>query len=75
MRAAQCLGFEFISRTPESVTIAVFGVRRVYEVLAVNEFTSSRKRMSVLVRRPDGTTCLLCKGADNVILPALATSE
>jgi phospholipid-translocating ATPase len=64
-----------VSRTPESVTISVFGVRTVYEVLAVNEFTSSRKRMSVLVRRPDQTLCLLCKGADNVILPALAGSR
>ncbi len=72
VRAAQCLGFEFLERTPTSVTLSVFGVRLVYSVLATNEFTSSRKRMSVLVRRPNGTLCLFCKGADNVILPNLS---
>lgn len=36
------------------------------QVLAVNEFTSTRKRMSVLVRQ-DNQYILMAKGADNVM--------
>lgn len=32
-----------------------------YEVLAVLEFNSTRKRQSSLVRQPDGTIVLYCK--------------
>lgn len=40
-----------------------------YEVLCTIPFTSTRKRMSVIVRLPtqDRRILLLCKGADNVI--------
>jgi magnesium-transporting ATPase (P-type) len=34
----------------------------VYEVLDVIEFSSARKRMSVVVRMPDQRICLFCKG-------------
>ena len=45
-----------------------------YEVLAVNEFNSTRKRMSVLVVEPvTGKHVLFCKGADNVILERACT--
>ena len=40
----------------------------VYEVLATIDFTSARKRMSILVRTPSGKIKLYIKGADNVIL-------
>eukprot|EP00547_Thalassionema_nitzschioides_P003527 CAMPEP_0194205570 /NCGR_PEP_ID=MMETSP0156-20130528/4811_1 /TAXON_ID=33649 /ORGANISM="Thalassionema nitzschioides, Strain L26-B" /LENGTH=1394 /DNA_ID=CAMNT_0038931875 /DNA_START=438 /DNA_END=4619 /DNA_ORIENTATION=+ len=48
------------------------GVREeVWEVLAVNKFDSTRKRMSVLVRSPPelgSIPMLLCKGADSAML-------
>jgi len=37
-----------------------------YEILNVLEFTSSRKRMSVVVRMPDNTIKLMIKGAVNM---------
>lgn len=45
-----------------------------YELLHVLEFNSSRKRMSVIIRKmdEDGRIFLLCKGADNVIFERLA---
>ena len=43
----------------------------VYEVLDVIEFTSARKRMSVIVRMPDQRFCLFCKGADSAITKLL----
>lgn len=46
-----------------------------YEVLNVLEFTSTRKRMSVIVRCPDGAIRLLCKGADNVIYERLSSDS
>jgi phospholipid-transporting ATPase len=38
-----------------------------YQVLAQLDFTSSRRRMDTLVRAPDGSIMLFCKGADSVM--------
>lgn len=42
-----------------------------YQVLEVLEFNSTRKRMSVIIRAPDGKLKLLCKGADTVMYERL----
>lgn len=42
------------------------GERR-YKLLQVIEFDSTRKRMSVIVRTPEGKILILCKGADSII--------
>ncbi|KAF9540200.1 hypothetical protein EC957_004559 [Mortierella hygrophila] len=39
-----------------------------YEILNIIEFSSKRKRMSVIYRMPDGQICLFTKGADSIIL-------
>ncbi|TMW57079.1 hypothetical protein Poli38472_003004 [Pythium oligandrum] len=39
-----------------------------YEILRVLYFSSDRKRMSVIVRDPEGRVKVICKGADSVIL-------
>lgn len=41
-------------------------------MLNICEFNSTRKRMSSLIRGPDGKIKLYCKGADTVILERLA---
>ncbi|CAM9921143.1 unnamed protein product, partial [Ectocarpus fasciculatus] len=46
-----------------------------YEVLRILDFTSARKRMSVIVRDPDGRVRILCKGADSVMIPRLARNS
>ncbi|KAG6887394.1 hypothetical protein C0992_012440 [Termitomyces sp. T32_za158] len=49
-----------------------------YRLLNILEFTSARKRMSVVVRKldeDDGRVFLLCKGADNVIFERLREGE
>ena len=49
------------------------GVDREYEILAVLEFSSARKRMSVIVRdNEEDQIWLMCKGADDVILSRLS---
>ena len=47
----------------------------IYELLALIEFTSSRKRMSVLVKTKEGKILLLSKGADSVIMARLASDQ
>lgn len=42
-----------------------------YQVLAELPFDSDRKRMSLVLRAPDGDVRLLTKGADTVMLPLL----
>ena len=76
VRAAQDLGFLVVSRSSQSITLRHIDSsrqeqRHVYEVLDVIEFSSKRKRMSILVRCPDGRIWLLCKGADSVLVPRL----
>jgi len=41
-------------------------------MLNVCEFTSTRKRMSVVLRDPQGRILLMCKGADTVITERLS---
>lgn len=46
-----------------------------FEILNVIEFTSSRKRMSVIVKTPENKIMLMTKGADSVILPRLSNGQ
>ena len=66
VQGAKELGFVFDTRTPDYAIVDVLGVKEKYEVLNVLEFTSARKRMSVIVRTPEGKIKLYCKGADTV---------
>lgn len=42
-----------------------------YKLLNLIEFTSTRKRMTVIVRTEQGRIKVLCKGADSIIIPRL----
>lgn len=63
---ASKFGYVFESRTPDTVEINAFGELQQYQVLNVIEFTSTRKRMSVVIKDPQGKIKLYCKGADTV---------
>ncbi|XP_030252562.1 probable phospholipid-transporting ATPase IA isoform X4 [Sparus aurata] len=75
VRAARNLGFVFSGRTPDTVIMEMLGTEEKYELLHVLEFTSARKRMSVIMRTPSGKIRLYCKGADTVIYDRLADSS
>ncbi|XP_008293336.1 probable phospholipid-transporting ATPase IA isoform X5 [Stegastes partitus] len=75
VRAARNLGFVFSGRTPDTVIVEILGTEEKYELLHVLEFTSVRKRMSVIMRTPSGKIRLYCKGADTVIYDRLADSS
>ncbi|KAI8958957.1 phospholipid-translocating P-type ATPase [Daldinia sp. FL1419] len=71
VQGALTLGYAFVARKPRSVIIEVEGKEYEYELLAVCEFNSTRKRMSTIYRCPDGKIRVYCKGADTVILERL----
>lgn len=80
VRGARELGILVVDRTTDSITLEFPGgdlgerSRQTYEILDVIEFSSKRKRMSIIVRRPDGRIWLICKGADTLVLPRLSIS-
>jgi phospholipid-transporting ATPase len=69
VEATRNFGFFFHTRNPKDVICDIRGKRQRFEILAVLEFNSTRKRMSVVCRNAeDGVIRLFCKGADSVIM-------
>jgi phospholipid-transporting ATPase len=75
VEGAVMLGYTFTARKPRAVQITVDGEVFEYELLAVCEFNSTRKRMSAIFRCPDGKIRCYCKGADTVILERLSADN
>jgi phospholipid-translocating ATPase len=80
--AAKELGYIVVDRQVGTLTLKIHPngmdaepVTEVYTILDVIEFSSARKRMSIILKYPDGRICLFCKGADNVIMERLRLSE
>jgi phospholipid-transporting ATPase len=72
---ARELGYVFTVRRPKSITLNIDGRDYEYEILNICEFNSTRKRMSAVIRTPDGRIKLYTKGADTVILERLAPNN
>ncbi|OQS06662.1 hypothetical protein THRCLA_01288, partial [Thraustotheca clavata] len=70
--AAKHFDIVLLAHDTTTVRIRRFGKEIIYDVLHFFEFTSERKKSSMIVRE-HGTQklLLLCKGADSVVLPAL----
>ncbi|SCU97025.1 LAFA_0G09362g1_1 [Lachancea sp. 'fantastica'] len=82
--AARDMGYAVLNRNGTVLTIKSYPsgfegnpLIEDYEILHYIDFTSDRKRMSVLVRMPQEPerVLLICKGADNVILERLHNSN
>lgn len=71
VEAARQLGFQFIARGNRSITVDMQGHQTRYTILNVLEFSSERKRMSVIVKAPNGVIRMFCKGADSAMLTVL----
>ena len=72
VNAAKFFGVEYIGRDEnQRILVKVDGSIVAFDVLNIIEFNSDRKRMTIIVRTPNGNIKLLCKGADTVILPRL----
>ncbi|XP_058227239.1 probable phospholipid-transporting ATPase 4 isoform X2 [Rhododendron vialii] len=76
--AAREFGFEFCKRTQSSVFVrerypsSTESIERGYKILNLLDFTSKRKRMSVITQDEDGQRFLFCKGADSIIFDRLS---
>lgn len=82
VEAARDLGFVVTDKQNNKVVVKTYprgldspAQYDEYEVLDVVDFSSARKRMSVVVRFPDTKIGVICKGADNVILELLKSAE
>ena len=72
---ARDMGFTVLGRTHDDLHVNVLGDERTYRILNLLEFNSTRKRMSAIVRMPDGRIKLFCKGADSMIYSRLARGQ
>lgn len=72
--AARHFGVIFESRD-EDGNIIIYNKhldqRFKYQLLNVIEFTSTRKRMSVIVKTPENKIICMTKGADSIMIPRL----
>jgi len=89
VKACLHLGIKFMKRTmkPGHIDELTFQIYKggapgeeeweecIYNVLETIDFTSSRKRMSVIAQGPDGSIRIYMKGADNFIKDRLKASE
>ncbi|XP_077050771.1 phospholipid-transporting ATPase IC [Siphateles boraxobius] len=69
--AARNFGFVFLSRTQDTITILEMDQEVTYTMLALLDFNSDRKRMSIILKFPDGRIRLYCKGADTMVYQRL----
>ncbi|KAI9485043.1 hypothetical protein BDB00DRAFT_773719 [Zychaea mexicana] len=67
--------YNFYARRPHSINCKINEQDVEYQILNVCEFNSTRKRMSVIIREPNGKVKLYCKGADTVILERLGKNN
>ncbi|XP_063679128.1 probable phospholipid-transporting ATPase IM isoform X2 [Bolinopsis microptera] len=75
LTAARNFGYVFLTRTQKTVTMSLLGVTEEYEMLALLDFDNVRKRMSIILRCPDGKIRLFCKGADTTVIPLLNNND
>ncbi len=73
VQAAQDMGYVVTSRTDYEISLlnryhgASATVQETYHILDTIEFSTKRKCMSIIIRLPNNTIFIFCKGADSVI--------
>jgi phospholipid-translocating ATPase len=74
--AAKNAGFTFVKRKGNKLTVDILGNEYTFKLLNTLEFNSDRKRMSVILERPEpwNDIVVYCKGADNVISERLESN-
>lgn len=64
-------GYRFKDRNPDTVVIETPNGIEEYTILNIIEFTSDRKRMTVIARTPSNQIKLYVKGADSMVIERL----
>jgi magnesium-transporting ATPase (P-type) len=72
LEGAKKMGFEFFNKTSETIEVRTFdGTNQIWELILELPFDSTRKRMSVIVKRKDienSEYFVFCKGADSAMV-------
>ena len=67
---------QLLERGSREMKVTIQGTPHAFMIHAVNPFNADRKRMSLLLSdKNTGTYVVVCKGADNIMLPLCQTSE
>ncbi|XP_053612418.1 phospholipid-transporting ATPase IF-like isoform X2 [Plodia interpunctella] len=69
VEAADRLGVTFLGEDGNNLLIKIGARIEMYERLQIIEFTSDRRRMSIILRDKDGKIWLFCKGAESAVMP------
>jgi magnesium-transporting ATPase (P-type) len=76
VNAAKFFNWEFVGRDEDdNIIIKIHGTERKYQLLNVIEFSSARKRMTIIVKDEEGRIIVMCKGADSIIAPRLLSNQ
>lgn len=76
VNGARHFGFAFEDRDDDNnMVFNCYGETKRYKLLNVLEFTSARKRMTVIVRSEEGKYLVICKGADSIISARLKPDQ
>eukprot|EP01112_Ceratiomyxa_fruticulosa_P002099 TRINITY_DN12231_c0_g1_i1.p1 TRINITY_DN12231_c0_g1~~TRINITY_DN12231_c0_g1_i1.p1 ORF type:complete len:1071 (+),score=237.34 TRINITY_DN12231_c0_g1_i1:405-3215(+) len=73
--AARQNAFVFLNRNNEGVMIDMLGEQKLFRMLTMMEFSSDRRRMSVVLRNPEGKIIMYSKGSDAVMFPRLIQDQ
>lgn len=70
LNAAKYMGVTMVKQSLQEITISFCNrEQRNYKILFTIEFTSTRKRMTTVLKTPEGKVLVLTKGADTICLP------
>ena len=70
------VGYEYIGTDDQNrMMVKIRGVVKAFELLHVLEFSSKRKRMSVILRNENNEIILYSKGADSILLERIDKSK
>ncbi|XP_045447755.1 phospholipid-transporting ATPase IF-like [Melitaea cinxia] len=69
VEAAERFGVTFMGEEGNNLLVRFGNHTEMFERLQLIEFTSERKRMSIIVRDKDGKIWLFCKGAESSVFP------
>eukprot|EP01100_Stratorugosa_tubuloviscum_P005015 TRINITY_DN2281_c2_g1_i1.p1 TRINITY_DN2281_c2_g1~~TRINITY_DN2281_c2_g1_i1.p1 ORF type:complete len:1111 (-),score=448.96 TRINITY_DN2281_c2_g1_i1:197-3529(-) len=75
VKAAANNGFRLIKKPPNSAYLSVQGQEESWEILDTLEFTSERRRMSVVTRSPNKRIIVWSKGSDAVMWDRASTNS
>lgn len=75
LEGSRNVGIFFKERTTETLTVDFVGRSEQVQLLHTLEFSSERRRMSVICRTEDGKIRLYCKGAESVIFERLSDKQ